>query len=473
MRASKWQAICLDPGETLVTSGDDLVSCFYLFSIPYEWTKYFAFRKTIKRRVLGGPGNPDDDLYLASRVIPMGWSAAVTVVQHLHRRMALSPRGLEPSRELHRERPLPEKELGVDNSYWNLYIDDFTLLETLVGGQEDKTSSRSSSCSESQPSIRKIYEGLNVPYSKDKGEVRVQSSDKLGAHINGSEGTLGIGQLRAVELISLGLHLVGAQKVPTKWVQIFMGKFVHVMQFRRPLFCLVERLWTRITKFSAGPLRDKEVEELLLLISLLPLCYSDLNAVISGQVTASDASESGGGLTRSTGLSGPGLLGLTWTPSAVRGIPLASGECQEIVVIEWFAGIGGLSRSLERLGVVATGTAVCDNSERCLRVLREYLPGCEQWKDITLVNEEMIHKFLDRYPNAQGCIQGGGSPCQGLSKLSALRRHFEDERSGLFFELVRVFGVVERVCKARGLWVIKALQKMWFAMNRTKPQLEK
>ncbi len=116
--------------------------------------------------------------------------------------------------------------------------------------------------------------------------------------------------------------------------------------------------------------------------------------------------------------------------------------------------IGGLSRSLERLGVVATGTAVCDNSERCLRVLREYLPGCEQWKDITLVNEEMIHKFLDRYPNAQGCIQGGGSPCQGLSKLSALRQHFEDERSGLFFELVRVFGVVERVCKARGLWVI-------------------
>ena len=246
-----------------------------------------------------------------SRVIPMGWSAAVTVVQHLHRRMALSPRGLEPSRELQRERPLPEKELGVDNAYWNLYIGDFTLLETLVEGQKEEASSQSSSCSESQRSIRNIYEGLNVPYSKDKGEVRVKSSDKLGAHINGEGGTLGIGQLRAVELLSLGLHLVGSQKVPTKWMQIFMGKFVHVMQFRRPLFCLVERLWTRITKFSVGPLRRLEVEELLLLVSLLPLCYSDLNAAISGQVTASDASESGGGLTRSTGLSGPGLLGLT------------------------------------------------------------------------------------------------------------------------------------------------------------------
>ena len=61
---SKWQAVCLDPGEVLVTSGDDLVSCFYLFSIPYEWSKYFAFRKTVKRRVLGGPGDPNEDVFL-------------------------------------------------------------------------------------------------------------------------------------------------------------------------------------------------------------------------------------------------------------------------------------------------------------------------------------------------------------------------------------------------------------------------
>ena len=76
---SKWQAICLEPNEVLVASGDDLVSCFYLFAIPYEWSKYFAFRKTVKRKVLGGPGDPEDDVFIASRVIPMGWSAAVSV----------------------------------------------------------------------------------------------------------------------------------------------------------------------------------------------------------------------------------------------------------------------------------------------------------------------------------------------------------------------------------------------------------
>lgn len=83
-----------------------------------------------------------------------------------------------------------------------------------------------------------------------------------------------------------------------------------------------------------------------------------------------------------------------------RGIPLSTGGSQEVVTIEWLAGIGGLSRSLERLGIVAIGTAVCDNNDHCLKVLREFLPGCEQWKDITLVYGEMVGKFLDRFPNA-------------------------------------------------------------------------
>ena len=457
---SKWQAICLEPEEVLLASGDDLVSCFYLFAIPYEWSKYFAFRKTVKRKVLGGPGNPEDDVYIASRVIPMGWSAAVSIVQHLHRRMALSPDGLVPSRELHRERPMPEKLLGEDNAYWNLYIDDFTLLETVTPEIGDGASVSSASSSTSQKNIRQIYEGLGVPYSKEKGEIRVTSTDKLGAHVDGSEGTLGISQGRAVELISLGLHLCGAKRVPTKWVQIFLGKFVHVMQFRRPLFCLVEKLWSRVTKFSAGPLRPEEVEEVLLLLVMLPLCVCDLRAKVAAQVTASDASEAGGGLTRSTGLAGPGILGLADVPMVMRGIPMNDGSVQEVVVIEWFAGIGGLTRSLERLGIIATGTAVCDNNDHCLRVLREFIPGCEQWKDIAKVTEAMVGAFLDRHPNAQGCIQGGGSPCQGLSKLSAFRQHFEDERSGLFYELLRVFKIVKRACAARGLWVVSFVENV-------------
>ena len=49
-------------------------------------------------------------------------------------------------------------------------------------------------------------------------------------------------------------------------------------------------------------------------------------------------------------------------------------------------------------------------------------------------------------------IQAGGSPCQELSKLSSGRLHFDDPRSGLFYELVRVNKLVEQEAHDRGMW---------------------
>ena len=47
-------------------------------------------------------------------------------------------------------------------------------------------------------------------------------------------------------------------------------------------------------------------------------------------------------------------------------------------------------------------------------------------------------------------IQGGGSPCQGLS--SSGRKHFSDERSALFYDLVRVNRYVEEEAASRKVW---------------------
>ncbi len=68
---------------------------------------------------------------------------------------------------------------------------------------------------------------------------------------------------------------------------------------------------------------------------------------------------------RSMGLAGPGLLSLSPPTQPSKGIPLGNGGAMEIVVIEWFAGIGGLTRSLERLGIHASGSAVCDQDPHC------------------------------------------------------------------------------------------------------------
>ena len=455
---SKWQAIVMTDGQVLASSGDDLTACFYLFQIPYCWSKFFAFRKQVRRGSIGAEGPPDELVYIASRVIPMGWSAAVTVVQHIHRSMALGDGGLPPSREIHREKPMPQEIIEQDSQFWNLYIDDLSILEVMQESAFEAVSS-DAQVSPLQAQMREIYRRCKVPYSESKSESRVLASEKLGALIAGGCGILGVSQGRCLDLISLGMFLMGLDMVPTRWIQIFLGKYVHVMQFRRPLFGLVEKLWSRVSKFSAGPLRPGEVTEVWSLLLLLPLCYTDLKARISGTVTASDASEWGGGMTASVGLSEIGRRGLWSQPGVGHGIR-CKGETSEVVAIEWFAGIGGLSRALERLDIHPLGVAVCEQDPFCLKVLRNFIPGCCVWKDIRTVQKKDIKDFLDAYPNAQGVVQGGGSPCQGLSQLNVNRLHFADQRSNLFFELKRVMDLVSVVCAERGMWHLSFVENV-------------
>ena len=72
----------------------------------------------------------------------------------------------------------------------------------------------------------------------------------------------------------------------------------------------------------------------------------------------------------------------------------------------------------------------------------------------------MIQDWLRKIPDANGVICGGGSPCQGLSRLSADRTHLEDPRSALFFEAVRVMDLVKEVADAEGMWNIRFLENV-------------
>lgn len=446
--AAKWQAFCLDKGEVLVASGDDLVAAFYLFRLPFSWSRYFTFRKPVKRRVLGLDGDPEADVFIASQVLPMGWAAAVTIMQHMHRRIALERQVLPAGREIHREQPLPERETFASSRYWNLYVDDLTILE-MVSEEwlQDQRLAGTMEKSTLQLQMEAAYEKLGVPFSADKASVRESRCEKLGALIDGESGRLGVTTARALDFITLVLFIAGRERVPTRWFQIVLGKFVHVVQFRRPLFSMVDVSWRRLQHFhAAGPLSAGKLDEWLILCMCLPLAYTNLRARLGSQVTCSDASPSGGGLCYSVGLTPLGRWGCL---ANNRSRP---DEDANFVTIEWFAGIGGMSRSLERLGLRTHQAAICECDPNCLSILRGYLPGCEIWKDIRKVTRRDICMFYDRFPDARGVIQSGGSPCQGLSKLSSQRRHFEDERSGLFYELVRVMKIAKEEADRRRWW---------------------
>ena len=65
------------------------------------------------------PGRPGQ-VYLCSKVVPMGWVSATGVIQHVHRRLLTSLlqhlRCLEPAAEIRRDRPLPDESLRTTRS---------------------------------------------------------------------------------------------------------------------------------------------------------------------------------------------------------------------------------------------------------------------------------------------------------------------------------------------------------------------
>ena len=57
---------------------------------------------------------------------------------------------------------------------------------------------------------------------------------------------------------------------------------------------------------------------------------------------------------------------------------------------------------------------------------------------------------LNRVEKVTLIVAGGGSPCQGLSKLSSKRKHFQDERSQLFYDLAQGMDDLQDLAKELG-----------------------
>eukprot|EP00438_Fugacium_kawagutii_P010394 Skav220394 [mRNA] locus=scaffold639:248658:258388:- [translate_table: standard] len=423
--ASAFTAITLEEGNVISISGDDLVASFYLFSLPPVWRPFLAFEKPVSWRALGY--DRDGSTYLSSAVLPMGFSSSVGIMQHIHRRLALwSPRagaGLNAALEVRRDRPWPE--LGDDCPAWCLYLDDSTLLrkieaqvaETLVGKSQQE-----------QDDLRRAYQYWGIPFNSKKAVEECLSAERLGAYLDGDRGRIGVTAKRTLECLGLSAWVLGQGQVSKKTLQVLAGKEIHCLQFRRPLMSVYDEIW----KLIAGPedypyLTVKLVNEIVTSMCLSPLRFTDWRAGIDPQVMASDASESGGGFVMASKLSESGVA-----------LVLKPDERQKtrtgVVVFDFFAGIGGLLRSLERAGLEWEHHVVIESDRQCRRCIRRTWPSASEYTDVQTLTREDMARELDKVENLGLVVAGGGSPCQGLSKLSSQRQHFKDARSKLFFD---------------------------------------
>ena len=175
-------------------------------------------------------------------------------------------------------------------------------------------------------------------------------------------------------------------------------------------------------------------------------------------VTASDACESGGGSCYANRLSVRGLTEVVALEEGLDDVSKVADHLDNkevIIVFDFFAGIGGLSRSLAMADIPVAVLVVVEKDVNCRRLHRRRWPGCHLVADIQKLSKKEIETLMRKTPQITGVIAGGGSPCQGLSKLSSLRRHLEDPRSALFFDLSERLRWIQEIAVAMGIWSIR------------------
>ena len=120
-----------------------------------------------------------------------------------------------------------------------------------------------------------------------------------------------------------------------------------------------------------------------------------------------------------------------------------------VVVFDFFAGIGGLLRSLVRAGLKWEHHVVVESDKNCRRCIRRTWPG--GFTNVAALTRAQLFAELGVVDNVTLVVAGGGSPCQGLSLLNSERQHFKDARSKLFFDLAWCLEVLQVYCKERAI----------------------
>jgi DNA (cytosine-5)-methyltransferase 1 len=116
--------------------------------------------------------------------------------------------------------------------------------------------------------------------------------------------------------------------------------------------------------------------------------------------------------------------------------------------VDLFSGIGGFSLAARWVGGFDT-IAFCEIDEYARRVLKRNFPGIPIFEDVAELHP------ADLIPrDGRVDVVTAGFPCQDLSVAGA-RRGLEADRSGLFFEIVRLADEIYAYCGVRPILVLE------------------
>eukprot|EP00438_Fugacium_kawagutii_P015982 Skav227119 [mRNA] locus=scaffold199:491231:496900:+ [translate_table: standard] len=435
-------AIYLSEDESLVVSSEDLRCFFYLFRIPEAWIPYMAFGREVPVGL--GDGTHVGKRYLASRVLPMGWLNSVGIAQHIHRNVirkamgSLSPRwGGEC--EMRRDR--------VHTSSANLfrvYLDNFDCLSKVSRQTAELLAGH---VAPEVAHLREVYSFFGLPTHPKKSVAQQTCAEVQGALVNGSTGVVSPKPSKVAKYIGLAVQLLLQGCASQRELQVVGGGFVYAAMFRRPLLASLNSIWRMIVNLEGrGMLRARlprsVVAELTRFICLVPLASMSLRSPFDGMVTASDASNEGGGVCMSSGLSSYGLAA---AHSSVRGDLYEPHDLTQVLTIGLFDGISALRVAMDTLAVPLAGHISVEQNKEAQRVVEAFYPETMFVNNIEEVDATMVQSWSQQFTCVGLVFVGAGPPCQGVSKLNADRRGaLRDSRSSLFRHVPRIVQLVQR-----------------------------
>lgn len=239
--ASAWMRLVLDGSSQISISQPDMSAAFYLFRLPSSWCKYLCFNYKIRRSDLGlsvGAGE-SDFVFPACRVLPMGWSSSVGLMQQASRELVKRARP-NLGHELRGNSLVPDwfirapKNFRTSESWWQVYLDNFMAAEvgtasTMRGQDMDLHRLAVSACAE------------------DKHVRGASQAVELGVLIDGRRNLMGASGSRLARTVLASLALIRRRQGTVKQVQIILGRWIFILQFRRAAMSALSRSWDFIT----------------------------------------------------------------------------------------------------------------------------------------------------------------------------------------------------------------------------------
>lgn len=436
----------IQPSDRLLISSEDVRCFFYTMSVPPSWWKYMAFNKVVPQDCL-----PTElqgrEIYLAAKVLPMGFLNSVSLAQHVHRNLSLWSAGQDaelvgenpPEGEIRKDRPIT-----VKNPCWRIYLDNYDLLERVdaLG-----ITNLQGTVAPAVLALRQEYEHWEIPRNHKKSVVRQQQAEVQGAMVDGEAGVAYPRESKLIKYLGAALALVRQTRVTQRQMQVVCGGLVYFSMFRRPLLCCLNTVWLFIESFHDGMGETQVLPsqcrlEILRFLGLLPLARMDFRTPFHEQVTCSDASSSGGGVCASQGLTSWGIQVLD---GKLRGELPELRQEHQVLTVGLFDGIGALRVATDLLGLQVIGHVSVETNKQAARVVESHFPETRVLQDVQEVDDVEVREWARIYSQASVVLVGGGPPCQGVSGLNADRKGaLKDERSRLFVHVPRILSLVRQ-----------------------------